>query len=239
MLVRFQNICVIKFVTFGFISRTRDKNLIRLGSDYGGWWLTKEVLENKSKKRILISAGLGFDVTFDEALLREGIEVIGLDPLKDSIKYATSVLEIYPKFTGINSGLWKSTGLEKFFPPKNQTHDSWSATNLQGAAAVDYKELSVVSINDLFQKYPQLDSSDYCALKMDIEGSEIEVIPTIIHFRRKFDLVAIEMDFLSLIPFLSVWKRIRMILKARKLLHGLSKRSYKLVLNENFNFIWI
>lgn len=239
MLVKFQNFCVIKFVTFGFISRTRDKNLIRLGSDYGGWWLTKEVLEDKSKKRILISAGLGFDVTFDEALLREGIEVIGLDPLEDSIKYANRVLGIYPKFTSINSGLWKSTGIEKFFPPKNQTHDSWSATNLQGASAIDYKELSVVSINDLFQKYPQLDSNDYCAIKMDIEGSEIEVIPTIIHFGKKFDLIAIEMDFLSLIPFVSVWKRMRTILKARKLLLGLSKKGYKLVLCDNFNFIWI
>ena len=238
-LVQFQNYHVIKLVTFGFKSRAQNRNLIRLGSEYGGWWVIKEVLDDKSKKRVLISAGLGFDVTFDEALLSAGFEVIGLDPLEDSVEFATRMLDDYPKFSGLNRGLWKDTGTEKFFSPKDKSHDSWSATNLQRAAAKNYKEFKVISIKDLFQKFPQLESSDYCALKMDIEGSEVEVIPTIVDFRKKFDLLAIEMDFLSLIPFLSLLTRIQKVIEARKLLRALKGRGYKLAINDNFNFIWI
>jgi hypothetical protein len=74
---------------------------------------------------------------------------------------------------------------------------------------------------------------------MDIEGSEIQLIPALVNFRTRFDLLAIEMDFLSLIPFLSLWTRICMICHARKMLKSLKQRNYQLVLNENFNFIWI
>jgi hypothetical protein len=238
-LVKIQNTFVIKFVVFGFRVHKHDESLIRLGSDYGGWWIQKDVLENKSISRSLISAGLGFDVTFDEELLHAGFEVIGLDPLEESVLYANHKLERFSKFTAINMGLWKDTGSKEFFPPKNKSHDSWSAINLQGAARMDFKEFDVISIKDLFDKFPQLESSLYCAIKMDVEGSEIELIHSIVHFNKKLDLLAIEMDFLSLIPFLSVWKRISMILVARKLLKDLDQRGYKLIMNENFNFIWV
>jgi len=210
-----------------------------LGSSYGGWWIPRSILEDNSKNRVLISAGLGFDVTFDKALLEAGFEVIGLDPLEDSISYANHVLRIYSKFTSIKMGLWTKTGTKKFFPPKNKTHDSWSATNIQNAANTDFEEFNVISIDDLFSRFPQLEQSDFCGIKMDVEGSEIELIPVLVDFRARFDLLAIEMDFLSLIPYLSVGRRMRMVLSARKLLHRLNGRGYKLVMNDNFNFIWI
>ena len=237
--MKIQNFLVIKLVTVGFKTQKHAEPLIRLGSGYGGWWIQKKVLEDKSKSRILISAGLGFDVTFDEELLAAGFEVIGLDPLEESVLYANRKLKEYSKFTGINLGLWKNSGRIAFFPPKNKSHDSWSAVNLQGAGTMEFKEFDVISIVDLFEKLPQLDSSEYCAIKMDIEGSEIEIIQSVTHFRKKFDLLAIEMDFLSLIPFLSVSKRISMIFKARKLLKHLDQRNYRLVINDHFNFIWV
>jgi hypothetical protein len=220
------------------MSVKQSKTFVRLGSDYGGWWIPKDVLDDESKNRLLISAGLGFDVTFDQALLDAGFEVIGLDPLEDSIKYANHTLRVYPKFTSINMGLWTKTGIEKFFPPKNRSHDSWSINNIQNTAIIDYKEFNVISMDDLFSRFPQLKQGDFCAIKMDVEGSEIELIPALVDFRTRFDLLAIEMDFLSLIPFLSARKRIRMVLTARKLLHRLNGRGYKLVMNDNFNFIW-
>ena len=50
-LVQFQNYHVIKLVTFGFKSRAQNRNLIRLGSEYGGWWVIKEVLDDKLELR--------------------------------------------------------------------------------------------------------------------------------------------------------------------------------------------
>ena len=84
-LVKIQNLVVLKIVTFGFMSVNDYAPLIRLGSNYGGWWIPKSILEDNSKSRVLISAGLGFDVTFDKALLDAGFEVIGLDPLEESV----------------------------------------------------------------------------------------------------------------------------------------------------------
>lgn len=238
-LVKIQNLVVLKIVTFGFMSVNDHAPLIRLGSNYGGWWIPKSILEDNSKSRVLISAGLGFDVTFDKGLLDAGFEVIGLDPLEESVIYANNKLQQYPKFTGVNVGLWKETGIERFYPPKNSSHDSWSATNVQDALETDFSEFKVISIHDLFSKFPQLESTEYRAIKMDIEGSEIELIPALVNFRTRFDLLAIEMDFLSLIPFLSIWTRICMICRARKMLKDLKHKNYKLVMIENFNFIWI
>jgi FkbM family methyltransferase len=239
LLVDMQNYFVIRLVTLGIMSVRQSNTFVRLGSDYGGWWIPKDVLDDKSKNRLMISVGLGFDVTFDQALLDSGFEVIGLDPLKDSINYANHELRIYPKFTSINMGLWTKTGIEKFFPPKNRTHDSWSATNIQNVATTDFEEFNVISLHDLFSRFPQIEQADFCAIKMDIEGSEIQLIPALVNFRTRFDLLAIEMDFLSLIPFLSLWTRICMICHARKMLKSLKQKNYELVMNENFNFIWI
>ena len=55
-------------------------------------------------------------------------------------------------------------------------------------------------------------------LKMDIEGAERVVIPTLCDLEYSFDYVAIEMDFLSLIPFLNVKTRFKRVKEARELL---------------------
>ena len=74
---------------------------------------------------------------------------------------------------------------------------------------------------------------------MDIEGAELEVMKTIAIFAHKFDFIAIEIDFLSLIPFLKYSHRIRMIKSARSLLRDFQASGYQLVKCENFNFFWI
>ena len=237
VLVRYQNYLVIKFVILGFGSKSTG-SYTRLGTSYGGWWVPSRIIENRIEGRILLSVGLGFDVSFDEALLKSGFEVVGLDPLSESLDYANRALSAYPKFIGVNMGLWKNSGTEKFFPPKNPLHDSWSITNIQNAEATEFKEFNVISLNDLFDRFPHLQSSEYCAIKIDAEGAEVALIPEIARFKRKFDLVAIEMDFLSLIPFFAFQKRIRLIIKARKLLVALRSRGYQLFKNDNFNFFW-
>jgi hypothetical protein len=237
VLVRYQNSLVIKLVVIGFRSKSTN-SYIRLGTSYGGWWVPSRILENNAQDRTLVSVGLGFDVSFDEALLKSGFEVLGLDPLSESLDYANRVLGAYPKFIGVQKGLWKSSGTEKFFPPKNPLHDSWSITNIQNAEETEFKVFDVISLNDLFEHFPQLQSSEYCAIKIDAEGAEVALIPEIAQFKRKFELVAIEMDFLSLIPFFAFQKRVRLIIKARKLLVSLRSRGYHLFKNDNFNFFW-
>jgi len=237
-LVKWQNFLLINLVVWGFKTKRRTPPLVRLGTDYGGWWIPDEILNDSSKTRVLISAGLGFDVSFDEALLQAGFEVIGLDPLEESVNYASELLKNYRKFTCINVGLWSTTGSQNFFPPRNRLHDAWSATNVQNTTISSSRRFEVVSLRKISEIFPQLNEAEYRAIKMDIEGAETELIPSLVAFEGKFNFIAIEMDFLSLIPFLSLMKRIKMAVLARNLLNQLDKRGYDLVKNDNFNFFW-
>ena len=62
---------------------------------------------------------------------------------------------------------------------------------------------------------------------------------SVARFEYKFDFIAIEIDFLSLIPFLNFGQRIRMIKEARDALRNFHSSGYQLVECENFNFFWV
>jgi FkbM family methyltransferase len=238
-LVAFQNFLTVQCVTLGYKKRRNSSDLVRLGSDYGGWWIPDSVLANTQISRIAISAGLGFDVSFDEQLLENGIAVIGLDPLPESVRYADSTLGHFSGFRSLEKGLWVESGHQSFFPPKNLKHDSWSITNVQDSSHSMSMSFEVISLQELFQQFPALQNSDYRILKMDIEGSELELIRNLLSFPYTFNLLAVEMDFLSLIPFLSFKRRYRMAIEARKLLKSLDSKGYTLRAIENFNFFWL
>ena len=238
-LVRCQNWLVIQIVIAGHKKPSASLDLVRLGSSYGGWWVPQSILKRSDISRVAISAGLGFDVTFDRALLESGFSVIGLDPLPECITYANAELEHYSSFESINKGLWRFSGVETFFPPKIQTHDSWSTSNIHNTAPTSAKTFGVMTLEDLYKKSEKLKTSQYRLLKMDIEGSELELIRVICESQYKFDFLAIEMDFLSLIPFLQIRKRLKLVFKARLLLQGLQKSDYELIKTENFNFFWL
>jgi FkbM family methyltransferase len=239
LLVAIQNWITIKITIFGFNSKPNKVELVRLGSEYGGWWLPSAAMSNSHLDRVAISAGLGFDVSFDKSLLELGFTVIGLDPLADCVAHANSNLAEFRSFTSLEKGLWKTTGVQNFFSPKNVEHDSWSATNIQHSSESMTKTFEVVSLTDLFIRYPQLEKCDYRILKMDIEGSELEVMKSLTTFQYRFDFIAIEIDFLSLIPFMKFRHRIMMIKEARSLLGSFRSAGYQLVKTENFNFFWI
>ena len=129
--------------------------------------------------------------------------------------------------------------METFFPPKIQTHDSWSTSNLHNTATSSAKIFDVITLEDLYKASENLKNSQYRLLKMDIEGLELELIRVICESQYKFDFLAIEMDFLSLIPFLQFRKRLKLVFKARLLLQALQKSGYELIKTENFNFCWI
>ena len=239
LLVAVQNWITIKITIFGFNSKLNKVELFRLGRDYGGWWLPSSAKSHSHLDRVAISAGLGFDVSFDKSLLEMGFTVFGLDPIADCVAHANSNLAEFRSFTSLEKGLWKTTGVQSFFPPKNIEHDSWSATNIQHSTESMIKRFEVISLNDLFVMYPKLQKCDYRILKMDIEGSEMEVMKSLATFQYRFDFIAVEIDFLSLIPFLKFRHRIMMIKEARSLLKNFQSAGYQLVKTENFNFFWI
>jgi FkbM family methyltransferase len=235
-LVHFQN----KFTIYLSISRFRHPffgpiQLERLGSDYGGWWVPKSSTFSSDRK-ILVSAGLGFDVSFDKLMLEDGYFVFGLDPLEKSFSFASEELKGYKNKLLLNKGVSTFDGRQKFYAPKIPSHDSWSISNSQATDEDRTNYFEVIAIDSL-----AIDFSDnsFVILKMDIEGGEESLIPFICKKGLKYDYLAIEMDCLSLISFFSLKKRFRQILVVRRLLSLLSNSGFRLIKNENFNFFWI
>jgi FkbM family methyltransferase len=237
-LVKVQNSFVNYLVVFGNSSKKSNINLMRLGTSYGGWWVPKHIIEDKHISRVSFSIGIGHDVSFDKEVLKSGFQVIALDPLEECVNFAKENLAGYSGVYLENLGLATYTGRERFFAPKSKAHDSWSSTNSQLTEFEESIVLDVICLTDLLAKYESNFRGAWTLLKMDIEGAERRIIPSLCDLGYSFDYVAIEMDFLSLIPFLKLRTRLNRIKEARELLRKMNSRGYRLIKNENFNYFW-
>ena len=235
-LVFVQNWLTIRCVSLSF-KGAPTLNLVRLGTPYGGWYIPHAYLDPKIN-RTLLSLGVGFDVSFDKELSKAGFSVILIDPLPESITFAQKELSEFSNCYFENLAVSNFVGSEIFYPPRNSQHDAWSSINIQSTSIELAKSFEVVTLDTLLGKYESIISRDFLYLKMDIEGAELKVIPQICNSQKVFGFVGIELDFLSLIPFLDLKKRISSVILARKFLKDLDSAGYKLVCTDNFNFFW-
>lgn len=138
------------------------------GSEYGGWPLITSLVDPES---VVLSFGLGADISFDlEVIRRIGCRVIGFDPTPKSIAWL-SEQTLPEQFQYFEVGLAVETGVLTFNAPENPAFASYSTVHSEnGAQRVELpvKDLATI-IEDL-----QIDYID--VLKMDIEGSENEVV---------------------------------------------------------------
>jgi len=237
-LVILLNSLTVKIVTLGFRQKSKVE-MTRLGTEYGGWWVPLDALTNGNLARALVSAGLGQDVSFDKEMLTNGFDLFGLDPLSSSISFATQELNDFPNKHILKLGLWLESGEIDFFAPKNAMHDSWSITNSQASDKELSKSFPAISISQLFIDFPQLQEYDYLMLKMDIEGAEVPILVDLDFSNFHFDFLAIEIDYISMIPFKNFRERLQKIFVVRRVLHKIRNSGYKLILTENFNFFWL
>ena len=236
-LVYLQNKLMFQLVLFKNKQRLRSVPLVRLGSAYGGWWVPIEA-EKKIATKVLVSAGLGFDTSFDEAMLERGWSVLGIDPLSECCALAREKLIKYPQFQVLNVGLAVEDGYQTFYQPKNQSHDSWSTINAQAVVNPVTRDFPVVSLKGLIGDYRTLANSQYRYLKMDIEGAELALFQRSMADLAKFDFLAVELDFLALIPFWEFRLRVRRTNKMRRILLELNREGFDLVHVESSNFFW-
>ena len=75
-LVAIQNL-VVQFLLEGHLRKTK-VNSIRLGTDYGGWWVPIQITEDAENWQV-ISCGLGHDISFDREITSLGIPVLGVE----------------------------------------------------------------------------------------------------------------------------------------------------------------
>jgi FkbM family methyltransferase len=140
------------------------------GSSYGGHWIPRGLLNPES---IVYSGGVGEDVSFDLSLIAKyHCSVFAFDPTPRAIRFAEDVTE--PLFSLLPVGLWSDDTRQHFHPPADPRHVSHSIAPgcvRQGFTA------DCRSIPSLMR---ELDHERIDLLKLDIEGSEYEVVPAML-----------------------------------------------------------
>lgn len=149
--------------------------MVRLGSAYGGWIVAIDPLRRVNSP-VVLSFGLGDDISFDEAICRNfGAIVYGFDPTPSSLdclkrKGIPSNMQIMP--IGISS----FDGDQEFCLPDGELRGNFSSKATNGRTTT----CRVMRYDTLLE---MLNIQHIDILKLDVEGAEYEVIPQIMSSR--------------------------------------------------------
>ena len=160
-----------------------------VGSEYGGYYINTEYFNSDDHYSVL-SFGVGEDLSFDEEMVtKHNAEVFAFDPTPKSYKYVKKhILYQNSMFHFLPYGLSNETKKQHFYLPKNQSYVSGSI-HKQSAVSNDWIEVEMLSFMDIIKK---INISHIDLLKMDIEGSEFDVIQQILNSKIKIPLICLE-----------------------------------------------
>ena len=146
--------------------------LVELGSRYGGWQIPDGVLDPKP---ICYCVGSGDDISFDLDLIkRYDANVRAVDPVEE---YEPRVLEAAagdPRFTYRRAALALADG-----PIRMQTHHESASASLSAAGLYDTADWHPVDGLTLASLMREFGDERIDLLKIDIEGLEYELIPSL------------------------------------------------------------
>lgn len=146
-----------------------------MGSGYGGFYIHLPVLNNQS---VVLSFGVGEDVSFDCQLIESRhVKIYAFDPTPGVENFVQSQKEKTGNFHFLPVGLGVNDRKEWFYPPENPEHVSGSMVPKEAtrekAFPVQMKTLSTIVAETHIDRFD--------VLKLDIEGSEYDVIPQILN----------------------------------------------------------
>jgi FkbM family methyltransferase len=170
----------------GYLKKGIKCNKIWYGNNYGGFFVCPEFLNENS---VVYSFGIGEDISFDEAIIkRHSCRVFGFDPTPKSIDWVKKQ-KLPVRFHFFEYGISNKTGSVDFYLPNNPEHVSGSATVQLN---VNDKEKIIVKMKSLNDIVTELGHSHIDILKMDIEGTEYEVIEDILNSKISITQILIE-----------------------------------------------
>jgi FkbM family methyltransferase len=144
--------------------------LLELGSSYGGWVLPCDLIEPTWTCYLV---GAGGDISFDlELIHRYGVKVRSFDAVADYVETARADAREEPRFSAHHAAIASTDG-----PIRMQvTHDphSQSVSAAQLYDSHSFVELPGRSLPSLMA---ELGDEQVELLKLDIEGSEYDVLP--------------------------------------------------------------
>lgn len=196
------------------------RNLVTLGSKYGGWTF----LDTGSlHKCTIVSAGLGEDASFDVAFAAKyAAKVILIDPTPRAVEHFRQMqarlgqssrvpyaahgnqpVEAYDlsgltrdNLVLIEKALWINKDPVRFYKPANPDHVSHSMANLSGGQSPEgaYIEVPSTTVGEIMQLNAL---ATLPILKIDIEGVEIEVLQGMLADGITPDQILVEFDELQ------------------------------------------
>ena len=234
-----------------------NRETIYLGTNYGGWSL---IDQPKLKNNIIISAGVGEDISFDvEMINKYDLKVIFVDPTPRALQHLSifknslgnpktgsylngglQPIEAYDltgitesNFFIVDKALFNTSGKTiKFFLPPNKEHVSHSISNWQNnfKKESDFIEVETISILDIISYY---NIENISLIKLDIEGAEIEVINDMLKKKILPNQLLVEFDELHN-------NSLKGYLRATITIFKLLKNGYKLIKTERFpNYLFV
>lgn len=149
-------------------------NKVWAGNNYGGFYLHADVLSSKS---IIMSFGIGEDVSFDEYIIKNfNAPVYGFDPTPKSINWVKENFR-NPNFIFSDYGISSKNEVVQFYLPKNDEYVSGSTTIHEGTSENKAINVNLKSLSSIIK---DLNIKNIDVLKMDIEGSEYDVLENIL-----------------------------------------------------------
>lgn len=146
-----------------------------MGNSYGGFYIHPDILNSSAN---VFSFGIGEDISFDNALIKEyKLHVYAFDPTPKSIDYINRQLPIR-NFSFHPFGINEESGKKTFYLPKNSNHVSGS---LHETNIVDHNNAMILEFKSLGDILKDIQIQNIDILKMDIEGSEYDVLDSILN----------------------------------------------------------
>jgi len=147
---------------------------MRLGTEYGGWWVNPELLSAQSA---VFCVGVGSDVSFDLAMIeRFGCTVHAFDPTPKAVAWVTGQT-FPPRFVFHPLGLADDDGEMHFILPGE--HPSWDSYKLGAPGSTEERgaaDRAICHVRRLETLVREVGVGRVDLLKMDIEGGEYAVI---------------------------------------------------------------
>jgi len=178
-----------------------------------------------NKRSIIYGGGIGSDISFEHELVKKfGCEVVLFDPSPTGVRTMALAENKIPQFHHFPLALAGHTGALNMAPPLDADGDSWVPAKV-GEATLE------VRCTDLASLMAQNKHDHIDLLKLDIEGSEYEVIDDLLKRRIPIQQICVEFHH-GIIPGIRRPQTIRAMLK-------LMARGYKLLCQEGANHTFL